>query len=113
MEGRIKLRVDLQANKYDDVEDRDTVILKDPISGKFFYLTVYEYRLLKTLDGNRSLEEALELLGASGIITRLKRQRPSWARQPRWVLFWEPNLARPSFRGTSRNKLKLPRKPDD
>ncbi|MBI4963447.1 MAG: HlyD family efflux transporter periplasmic adaptor subunit [Desulfomonile tiedjei] len=66
MEGRIKFRVDLQAHKYDDVEDRDTVVLKDPVSGKYFYLSVYEYRLLKTLDGNRTLEEATERLAVMG-----------------------------------------------
>ena len=66
MEGRMKFRVDLQAHKYDDVEERHTVVLKDPVSGKYFYLTVYEYRLLKMLDGNLTLEEAVDRLSASG-----------------------------------------------
>ena len=66
MEGRMKFRVDLQAHKYDDVEERHTVVLKDPVSGKYFYLTVYEYRLLKTLDGNLTLEEAVDRLSSHG-----------------------------------------------
>lgn len=59
MEGRMKFRLDLQAHQYDDVEERDTVVLKDPVSGKYFYLTVYEYRLLKTLDGQTLNKESV------------------------------------------------------
>jgi len=66
MEERMKFRPDLQAHKYDDIEERDTVVLKDPVSGKYFYLTLYEYRLLKTLDGNLGLEEVIDCLSAAG-----------------------------------------------
>ena len=66
MEGRIKFRVDLEAFKYDDIENRDTVVLKDPVSGKYFYLSVYEYRLLQSLDGNLTLEDAIERLARAG-----------------------------------------------
>lgn len=66
MEGRVKFRVDLEAYKYDDVEDKDTIVLKDPVSAKYFYLSSYEYRLLRTLDGNLTLEEPVERLKISG-----------------------------------------------
>jgi putative peptide zinc metalloprotease protein len=66
MDGRIKFRIDLQAHKYDDVEEKDTIVLKDPVSGKYYYLSNYEYRLLKTLDGNRTLEEAVDRLALEG-----------------------------------------------
>jgi putative peptide zinc metalloprotease protein len=66
MEDRVKFRIDLEAHKYDDVEGKDTVVLKDPASGKYFYLSSYEYRFLKTLDGNRTLEEAIKQLILSG-----------------------------------------------
>ncbi|MBI5572477.1 MAG: efflux RND transporter periplasmic adaptor subunit [Desulfomonile tiedjei] len=66
MEKQVKFRVDLETYAYDDIAHRDTVVLKDPLSGKYFYLSVYEHRLLKALDGNRSLEEAREALGAAG-----------------------------------------------
>ncbi len=66
MEGRVKFRVDLESYEYDDVEDKETMVLKDPVSGKYFYLSVYEYRLLKALDGNLTLEEAVERLSLFG-----------------------------------------------
>ncbi|MDQ7781621.1 MAG: HlyD family efflux transporter periplasmic adaptor subunit [Desulfomonilaceae bacterium] len=65
MEANPKFRVDLEIYRYDDIEDRDTVVLKDPVSAKYYYLSVYEYRLLKTLDGNLTLEEAVDKLSAS------------------------------------------------
>lgn len=66
MEGRIKFRPDLEPYKYDDIEERDTVVLKDPVSGKYFYLSIYEYRLLKALDGTLTLEEAVQRLASAG-----------------------------------------------
>ena len=66
MEGSIKFRIDLEVFKYDDIEDRNTVVLKDPVSGKYYYLSVYEYRLLKMLDGTRTLEQAIEALMSAG-----------------------------------------------
>ena len=66
MEARIKFRLDLEAYKYDDIESRDTIVLKDPLAGKYFYLSVSEHRLLKALDGNRTLDEAIAFVAASG-----------------------------------------------
>jgi putative peptide zinc metalloprotease protein len=66
MEGSIKFRIDLEVFKYDDIEDRNTVVLKDPVSGKYYYLSVYEFRLLKILDGTRTLEQAIEALMSAG-----------------------------------------------
>jgi putative peptide zinc metalloprotease protein len=66
MEGRVKFRLDLEAYDYDDIEDRETMVLKDPVSGKYFYLSTYEYRFLKTLDGNVTLEEAIDRITYSG-----------------------------------------------
>ncbi len=72
MEGQIKFRVDLEAYKYDDIEDRDTVVLKDPVSGKYFYLSVYEHRLLKILDGKVTIEEGVEKLASMGYYYSVK-----------------------------------------
>jgi hypothetical protein len=66
MEAHVKFRLDLEAYKYDDVESRDTIVLKDPLAGKYFYLSVYEHRLLKALDGNRTLDEAIAFVATSG-----------------------------------------------
>ena len=66
MQKEVKFRVDLETYAYDDIAHRDTVVLKDPLSGKYFYLSVYEHRLLKALDGNRPLDDARAALGAAG-----------------------------------------------
>lgn len=66
MPGSMKFRRDLQVFKYDDVAGNESVVLKDPVSGKYYYLSVYEYALLKTLDGHRSLEQAVEGLTRAG-----------------------------------------------
>jgi len=76
MEGRIKFRLDLEPYKYDDIEDRDSIVLKDPISGKYYYLSVYEYRLLKSFDGNVTVKEAVERLALSGYYYSLEEAQP-------------------------------------
>lgn len=42
------------------------IVLKDPVSEKFYRLTSYEFRLLKALDGRRTLEETVDHLRESG-----------------------------------------------
>lgn len=66
MEDGIKFRKDLQVFDFDDVEDRETVVLKDLVSGKFYYLSLSEYRLLRTLDGSITIEQALDVLNSDG-----------------------------------------------
>ena len=43
-----------------------SVVLKDPVTEKYFRLSMYEYRFLKTLDGKVDVEEALERLKERG-----------------------------------------------
>lgn len=66
MEENIKFRKDLQVFDFEDVWDRETVILKDLVSGKFYYLTLSEYRLLQSLDGFVTIGQALDLLNSDG-----------------------------------------------
>ncbi len=66
MEESIKFRKDLQVFDFDDVDNRETVILKDLVSGKFYYLSLAEYRLLQSLDGSLSVAQALDLLNGDG-----------------------------------------------
>ncbi|MFC1835988.1 site-2 protease family protein [Thermodesulfobacteriota bacterium] len=62
----IKFRLDLQVTEQRDADGAKSIILKDPVTLRFFYLSSYEYELLETLDGTCSLEEALDKLKASG-----------------------------------------------
>lgn len=61
-----KFRPDLEAFEDRESEGRNFTVLKDPVSQQFFRLTDYEYRFLKTLNGNLSPEHAAEHLKARG-----------------------------------------------
>jgi len=51
-------------------EDRggyaQSMVLKDPVTEKYFRLSVYEYRFLKSLDGTLGIEDAIEQLRVKG-----------------------------------------------
>jgi putative peptide zinc metalloprotease protein len=66
MEGFLTFRRDLDVSAFDDHEDHQTLVVRDPVSAKFYYLSDYEYRLLKAFDGTVSFEEALKMLSARG-----------------------------------------------
>jgi len=66
MGGCLTFRRDLIPSRYDDGEQDDTLVLKDPVSGRFSYLSAYEYRLLKTFDGLTSFDDALKKLNDQG-----------------------------------------------
>lgn len=61
-----KFRPDLEAYDQQDVTGHKIVLLKDPVSEKYFRVSDYEYRLLKTLDGTVGVDEAIERLKARG-----------------------------------------------
>ncbi len=60
MEATPKLRPDLVISHYDEARGRQSIILKDPIAEKYFRLSAEEFEFLKLLDGNRTVEEAVE-----------------------------------------------------
>jgi putative peptide zinc metalloprotease protein len=62
MDGFLTFRRDLDVSEFDDHEDHKTLVLSDPVSAKFYYLSEYEYRLLRTFDGTLSFEDALDRL---------------------------------------------------
>ena len=70
-----KLRGDLSATNYHGARGDRRVILKDPVSEKYYYLSEYEFRLLHSLDGTLSIEKAVESLGASGYYYSLEEAR--------------------------------------
>ncbi len=61
-----KLRPDLEAFPQQDSPGHRTVVLKDPVSQKYFQLTEFEYRFLQAMDGARSHAETSAALGSSG-----------------------------------------------
>ena len=61
-----KFRPDLKASEHLESDGSKTVILKEPVSGKFYRLSKYEYELLKALDGSVPLDRALSNLRARG-----------------------------------------------
>ncbi|MBI5568938.1 MAG: HlyD family efflux transporter periplasmic adaptor subunit [Desulfomonile tiedjei] len=65
-EGRLTFRRDLEVSRYDDRKDRRTLVVRDPVSAKFYYLSGYEYRLLEGFDGTLTLEEVLVTLSRNG-----------------------------------------------
>ncbi|MFH0824423.1 MAG: efflux RND transporter periplasmic adaptor subunit [Pseudomonadota bacterium] len=61
-----KLRPDLEAFPQPDGPGHRIVVLKDPVSQKYFRLTEFEYRFLQALDGTRSHTEASTVLNSRG-----------------------------------------------
>jgi putative peptide zinc metalloprotease protein len=66
MESLPKFRTDLIPSRHTEADNRRTIILKDPVSEKFYRLSPFEYEFLRKLDGTRTLEEALEAFRATG-----------------------------------------------
>lgn len=64
--ARPKFRLDLEVFQDEDGDAGGQVVLKDPVTEKYFRLSTHEYRLLALLDGTVELEEALESLKQSG-----------------------------------------------
>jgi len=66
MESPPKFRVDLTVHYQSDSGGKRRVVLKDPISEKYFRLSEYEFNLLRTLDGAITVEQAVEKLKRAG-----------------------------------------------
>ena len=60
MEATPKFRPDLIVSKYDEARGKKSIVLKDPVTEKYFRLSADEFEFLKMLDGTRTVEEAVE-----------------------------------------------------
>jgi putative peptide zinc metalloprotease protein len=63
---RPKFRKDLIAAEHVESDNSKVIILKDPVSGKYFRLSPHEYQFLKVFDGKLTVDEALETLKTTG-----------------------------------------------
>ncbi len=61
-----KFRSDLEVFERRESGGQKIIILKDPVSQKYFRLSDYEYSFLKILDGAKTPEFAIEALGNEG-----------------------------------------------
>ncbi|MEI9478236.1 MAG: site-2 protease family protein [Deltaproteobacteria bacterium] len=66
MAGHPKLRTDLEISHFDEGDGRESIIVKNPVSERYFRITDYEYQFLKKLDGTVGLDEAREQLRLEG-----------------------------------------------
>lgn len=66
MEALPKLRRDLDVSEHMEWDGGKTIVLKDPVSAKYYRLSTFEYQFLKTLDGTRGLAEARERFNELG-----------------------------------------------
>jgi putative peptide zinc metalloprotease protein len=66
MQNLPKLRSDLISHEQVDSDDNKVVVIKDPLSEKYFRLTDHEYQFLTKLDGTRTIEDAVESFRTSG-----------------------------------------------
>ncbi|MFH0821118.1 MAG: site-2 protease family protein [Pseudomonadota bacterium] len=66
MEVRPKFRADLSFHFRSERGGRKNVIIQDPISGRYFRLSEYEFLLLRSLDGKHTTEEAVTNLKRTG-----------------------------------------------
>ncbi|MFH1112665.1 MAG: site-2 protease family protein [Pseudomonadota bacterium] len=62
----LKLRPDLHVSSFHEGGNENTVILKDPVTDRFFRLSQYEFRFLKALDGTCTVPETIERLNGAG-----------------------------------------------
>ena len=61
-----KLRSDLVSHEQLDSDNNKVVVIKDPLSEKYFRLTDHEYQFLRKLDGTKTIEDAVESFRVSG-----------------------------------------------
>jgi putative peptide zinc metalloprotease protein len=66
MHAYLKFRPDLEAFDHRDGTGRKIILLKDPVSEKYFRVSAYEHRFLKNLNGKVSIEDTQERLKAKG-----------------------------------------------
>jgi putative peptide zinc metalloprotease protein len=66
MDIRPKLRPDLVVLEHADSSGSRDIVLKDPVSGKFYRLSSHEHKFLQVFDGTVTLEEAIERFNGSG-----------------------------------------------
>ena len=66
MQNLPKLRSDLISHEHVDSDNNQIIVIKDPISEKYFRLTDHEYQFLKRLDGTKTIEEAVETFRTTG-----------------------------------------------
>lgn len=66
MEVRPKFRPDLVSTEHSDSALSKEIVLKDPVSGKFYRLSPHEHKFLKVFDGTVTLEEGVEKFNGSG-----------------------------------------------
>jgi putative peptide zinc metalloprotease protein len=66
VEPHPKFRTDITAAEHAEPGYKRTVVLKDPVSQKYFRLSPYEFQFLKALDGKLTLEEVIEKLKLRG-----------------------------------------------
>ena len=61
-----KLRSDLVSHEHVDSDNNKIIVIKDPLSEKYFRLTDHEYQFLRKLDGTRTIEDAVESFRTTG-----------------------------------------------
>ncbi|MFH0959839.1 MAG: site-2 protease family protein [Pseudomonadota bacterium] len=66
MEPRPKFRPDLESSPIHESGGENNIVLKDPVSEKYFRLSEWEYELLRILDGKISVDEAVIRLKSLG-----------------------------------------------
>jgi len=66
MEACPKFRPDLESSPIHESGGENNIVLKDPVSEKYFRLSEWEYELLKTLDGRITVSEAVSRLKSLG-----------------------------------------------
>jgi len=66
MQVKPKFRKDLIVSEQVDRDNKPVIVLKDPVSEKYFRLSAREFEFLQLFDGTRTLEESVETLQAGG-----------------------------------------------
>ncbi len=62
-----KFRQDLEESRFPESDGVESVVLKDPVTERYFRLSRYEYNFLTALNGERSVEQAVEFMKGKGV----------------------------------------------
>lgn len=61
-----KFRPDIRQHPFEEKDGSRSIVLEDPVANKYFRISPYELELLNVLDGNLTLDEAIERLKFRG-----------------------------------------------
>jgi len=100
-----KFRIDLKVFRQEMEGEHKRFVLKDLASEKFYRISEYEYRLLKSMDGSVTVEQAIENLKTQGFFYDLPDAKLVVAKAEQLGLLLGTKYGTSEFLTTSRKRM--------